>query len=70
VAGCCEHGNEPLRSIKGSKFPDARFEAFMAVKIRVEFFCIVTLCSVVVGYQRFRGPGCLHLQEDGGSMDL
>jgi len=28
-------------------------------------------CSVVVGYQHFRGPRCFHLQGgDGGSMDL
>jgi hypothetical protein len=28
---------------------------------KVEVFLIVTLCSVVVGYQRFRGPCCHHL---------
>jgi hypothetical protein len=39
----------------------------MAVLFQVEVFCVVMLCSVVVGKQRFRGP--LHL-EDGGSMDL
>jgi hypothetical protein len=38
-----------------------RFEVFMEVKIQVEVFCVVTPLSVVVGYQRFRGP------EDGGS---
>jgi hypothetical protein len=27
--------------------------------VQVEVFCIVTPCSVVVGYQRFRGPCCL-----------
>jgi hypothetical protein len=26
-----------------------------------EFFLVVVPCSVVVGYQRFRGPCCLHL---------
>jgi len=30
-------------------------------KIKVEVFWLVTPCSVVVGYQRFRGPCCLHL---------
>jgi hypothetical protein len=25
-------------------------------------FWMLTLCSDVVGYQCFRGPGCLHLQ--------
>jgi hypothetical protein len=34
----------------------------MAVKIPVEAFWVVTLCSVVAGYQRFEGPCCLHLQ--------
>jgi len=39
----------------------------MAVNIEVEVFWVVTPCNVVVGYQRFRGPCCLHLQgEDGG----
>jgi hypothetical protein len=31
-------------------------------KFQVDFFWIVTLCSVMVRYQRFRGPYCLHLQ--------
>jgi len=31
------------------------------VKIRVEVLWVVTTCIVVVGYQRFRGPCCLHL---------
>jgi len=35
------------------------------------FYWVVMPCSVVVGYQRFRGPCCLHLgAEDGGSKDL
>jgi hypothetical protein len=34
------------------------FEASTAVMFQVEFFCVVTSCSVVVGYQRFRGPRC------------
>jgi len=33
-----------------------RFGAFTAVKIQVEVFWVVMLCSVVVGYQRFTGP--------------
>jgi hypothetical protein len=40
---------------------DASLEAFTAVTFQVEFFCIVTLCSDVVGYQRFRGPFCRHV---------
>jgi hypothetical protein len=38
------------------------FEAFTEVMFQVEVFRIVTPCSVVVGYQRFRGPCCVHLQ--------
>jgi len=26
------------------------------------FSWVLTLCSVVVGHQRFKGPYCLHLQ--------
>jgi len=37
---------------------------------QVEAFWIVTSCGVVVGYQRFRGPCCLHLQDDGGPLKL
>jgi len=33
----------------------------MAVKIQVEVLWVVMLCSVVVGYQSFRDPHCLHL---------
>jgi hypothetical protein len=39
------------------------------IGIQDEAFCVVTLCSVAVLYQRFEGPCCLHLQgEGGGSM--
>jgi len=41
--------------------PDASFETFTAVIFQVEVFWAVAPCSVVVGYQRFRGPCCLHL---------
>jgi hypothetical protein len=34
----------------------------MTVKVQVEAFWVLTTCSVVVGYQCFRGPCCLHLQ--------
>jgi len=41
------------------------------VKIRVEFFWVVMPCSVVIGYQEFRGICCLHLQgECGSNMDF
>jgi hypothetical protein len=39
----------------------ASFEASTEVMFQVEVFWVVTPCSVVVGYQRFRGPCCLHL---------
>jgi hypothetical protein len=41
---------------------ETRFEVCTAVKIQVAVFWIMAPCSVVVGYQRFRGPCCLHLQ--------
>jgi hypothetical protein len=40
---------------------DVRFEVFIAVKIQVEVFWVVMVCSVRVGYQCFGGPCCLHL---------
>jgi len=33
----------------------------MAVKMQVEVFWVAMLCSIVVGYQRFGEPCCLHL---------
>jgi hypothetical protein len=41
----------------------ARFEAFVAAKIQVEVFWVVTPCSVMVGYRRFERCCCLHLQD-------
>jgi len=40
------------------------FESFMAAMFQVEFFCFVTPCSIVIGYRRFRGQCCLHLQDE------
>jgi len=31
---------------------------------QVDFFWVVTPCSVVAGYQRFRRPWFLHLQDE------
>jgi hypothetical protein len=42
---------------------DARFYVFTAMKIQVEIFWVVTLCSVV-RYQRFIGPCCLRLEAE------
>jgi len=39
----------------------ASFEAFTVVTFPVEVFWLVTPCSVVVVYQRVRGPCCPHL---------
>jgi hypothetical protein len=33
------------------------------MKAQVEILCVVTLCSVAAGYQRFGGPCCHHLQD-------
>jgi len=41
--------------------------------VEVEFYYVVTLCSVVVRYQRFGSPCCLHLQgelEDEGGIQI
>jgi hypothetical protein len=38
----------------------ASFEAFTAM-FQVEVYLVVTPCSIVVGYQRFRCLFCLHL---------
>jgi hypothetical protein len=45
-----------------SNILNVRVEVFTAVKIQVQVLWVVTLCSLVAGYQRFRGPYCLHLQ--------
>jgi len=34
------------------------------VKVQVEVFSVVMLCSAVIGYQHFGGPCCLHLQSE------
>jgi hypothetical protein len=39
----------------------SRLVIFMAMKIHVVVFWVMTLCSDVVGYQFFGGPCCLHL---------
>jgi hypothetical protein len=52
-----------------NQLSDARFVIFMAVKIQVEFFWVVTPHSGLTGYRRFGGPCSLHIQ-GAGSMDL
>jgi hypothetical protein len=46
-----------------------RYEFLTAVKIQVEVFWVVTPSSVVVGYQRSRGPYWLHL-DNSEDIDL
>jgi len=31
------------------------FEAFMVMIFQVNVFCVVRSCSIMIGYQRFRG---------------
>jgi hypothetical protein len=44
----------------------------MAVSMKMAVFWVVSPCTRVEIYQRFRGPFCLHHQgdDDGGSKDL
>jgi len=46
----------------GIKWIFERFELFTPLKIQVVVFWVLTPCSVVAGYQRFRGPCCLQLK--------
>jgi hypothetical protein len=39
-------------------------EVFTAMKVLVVVFCVVSPCSVVVGYQLFGQPCCIHRQGD------
>jgi hypothetical protein len=45
-----------------------RFEVSTAVKIQTDVFWVVMSCTVVVGYQCFRGLCCLCLQGEGAVM--
>jgi hypothetical protein len=38
--------------------------------VQNEVFWLVTTCRVVVGYRRFGGPSCLHLQAERSFKDL
>jgi hypothetical protein len=40
---------------------NAKFDVFTAMKMQVAVFWVVTPCSVVVGYRRFRRPYCLSI---------
>jgi hypothetical protein len=60
-AGGCSLYRQNFKIISVSLLVIASSEVFMAVKIQVEVFRVVTPWSVV-WYQRFGGPCCLHLQ--------
>jgi hypothetical protein len=47
----------------------ARLEIFMAIKIQVMVFWVITPQSNVVRYQHFRGPCCCHNLKD-HNLDL
>jgi len=38
--------------------PEARFEVFTVMKIKVEVYSVVTLCSVAIGYYHSKRPCC------------
>jgi len=48
-------------SVSWTTYSHARFEAFMAVKIQIENFWVVTPCSVATWYKCFGGSHCLCL---------
>jgi hypothetical protein len=55
VAGCCEHGDEPSGSMKGSTFL-VRFEVLTAASMKMAVFWVVVPCSLVeIVYRLFRG---------------
>jgi hypothetical protein len=58
--------NTIITVIYKEEFCSGSSEAFMALVFQIEVFWFVTPCSVVVGYQRFRGPYCHHLQDEVG----
>jgi hypothetical protein len=46
----------------------SRSGIFREIRIQIEFFWVLTPCNVVLGYQRFGEPCCLHLQDE--DLDL
>jgi hypothetical protein len=53
-----------LRKVSVVIFPPSilLYLSLSVLSLQVVVFWVVTPCIVVVGYQRFRGPCCLHLQ--------
>jgi hypothetical protein len=59
------------KEVRGIIVPAADSTFSRPWRFQVGVFLFVMPCSVVVVYQRFGDPCCLHLHpEDGGSMDL
>jgi len=56
--------NVELLIYNGQDLTDASFGAFAAVMFQVKVFLVVMLCSIVVAYQCFRRPHCLHHQDE------
>jgi hypothetical protein len=44
------------------------FEVLTAVSMKMDVFWVVAPCSLVDVYQRFRGPCCLHHQDDSSRL--
>jgi len=65
-----------MLTVKLNSIVNVRLEIFTAMEIHVTVFWITTPRSYVVGYRRFGGPCCLHLQsvhihpDEEGTMTL
>jgi hypothetical protein len=51
-----------VENLESVRFWEGSFEVSTALLFQTEVFCVVTQCSVVVGYKRVKGSCCLHLQ--------
>jgi len=63
-SGYLNGNTSDLQSQGSNPCPDKfllALQANVVNNLQVEVFWVVTPCSVVVGYQHFRGPYCLHL---------
>jgi len=57
--------SEDLCLSRGLLGCDAMFQRSLIPPSSLEVFWVMTSCSFVVGYQRFRVPCCLHLHGEG-----
>jgi hypothetical protein len=51
-------------------YREVRLEVFTVITCQVKVFWVVTQCSVVVEYQHFGGPFCLHLHPEYLDLNL